>query len=347
MRNKYLYGILVFCVFFSFLSVKRLSFIIAEKSSSYIAPGDQLALAEGDKEASRIDKYNPLYRLNIGCCYAHVDSIDSNSIPQLFKGKKSYFHHLDSITKYLEEAYFMFPDEPVFALNYSITELLKGNTKQSIKVLEPFLDVEDNSLELLCILGLEYEIEGQYEKATELYAQALSYFPELSRSDFLKDLRDRDSILTAIVFKKAVTKLKIQYEKTEDPIVASKIGSLMYEMGDWNQAEMYLNKALSDLPSLNRPWYYLGLIWENRGDDETALSYYMKSYKLDKNDILPLKKLVLYGVLEPTLLDNTRQIKTSKQSYRLVRVFGGKVVRFPFILTDLEYYCRTNDAGMI
>lgn len=49
-------------------------------------------------------------------------------------------------------------------------------------------------------------------------------------------------------------------------------------------ADKYLNKAITLLPNLSRPWYYLGMIAHYRGDSVKALKYISISEELSRID---------------------------------------------------------------
>ena len=340
MKNRYSYYILLFSIFYLFLNGKLACFIIAEKSGRGIMTDNLVLLTEKEKGALKYNKYNPLYRLNIGCFYAQMDSINSDELKQIMFKEKLNLHYIDSSLIYLKEAYLMYPDEPVFALNYSLAELFKGNTVKSIDVLKSFEDIEDNILELQCVLGLEYEITGNDDMATYVYSSAVTEFPVVLWSDFFEDLKKRDSLMAFSVLDTAANNLEALYDRTNDPIVASKMGIIAYALGEREKAERLMMEAVNNLPSLNRPWYYLGLISEEKGDMKTALMHFKKSYSLDRNDQLPLKKLVAYEEEDAQLLILQKQNRKSEQGYRLKRIFGGRVIENPFFVSDLNEYCR-------
>lgn len=340
--KPFISGMTLFCIVFFYLSIQQIRFILAEKCCNFDSSKDKLALAECSKRALMYNKQNPLYYLNTGCYYAQVDSIDSKIFTQLVQGRPIESHYMDSSYKYISEAYKMFPEEPIFALNFSLIELFKGNTNSSIKVLESFKNIEDNNLELLCVLGLGYETIGKTELAINTYSLAVSHLPEIISSDFFNELKDRDSLMAITILDSAETILQRAYYSTKDPMVSSRLGSLMFETGDLDGAEYYLFKAVNDLPSLNRPWYYIGLIRQMKGDDE-AINYFVKSHYLDRTDILPLRKMVSYGEPYQDLLEYLKRNKSSSQSQKISRLFNGSTMRYPYLIADLEQYLRIND----
>ena len=341
--KPFIFGMAIFCIAFFYLSIQQMRFIIAEKSCDLDSSKNKLALAESSKQALFYNKHNPLYYLNTGCYYAQVDSIDSKIITRLVQDRSIELHYMDSSYKYISEAYKMYPEEPIFALNFSLIELFKGNSNNSIKVLEPFINnTEDNNLELLCVLGLGYETIGKTESAINTYSLAVSHLPEIIRSDFFKELKYRDSLMAIKILDSAETILQREYYSTKDPMVSSRLGSLMFEIGDLDRAEYYLFEAVNDLPSLNRPWYYLGLIKQMNGDDG-AINYFVKSHYLDRTDMLPVRIMVSYGEPYQDLLDYLKQNKSSSQSQKISRLFNGSTMRYPYLIADLEQYLRIKD----
>src|SRR5574344_2729497 len=117
-----------FCITFLYISTMQVSFIIADKSVKLCPSVDYIEVLNGNKAALQYNRFNPLYRLNIGCNYAALDSISSRAFLSLIKGDSLHLQYIDSSIVYLNEAYMMFPEEPVFALNYALAELFQGNS---------------------------------------------------------------------------------------------------------------------------------------------------------------------------------------------------------------------------
>lgn len=331
--------VVLFCITFLYI-VAQMSFVVSNKVSAYFLSDDNIGYIEGNKEAIRYNRFNPVYRINTACYYSSMDSINSKTLIQLLQGHSFQFDYIDSALVYSKEAYLMFPEEPVFSLNYSLAELLNGNIDKAIGILQNFSDNDDNVQELLCVLGLCYEISGYYDLAYDAYCKALYNSPDIAFSNFYRDLEYRDSIMAISVIDTVLNDLQTQFERYEDPIVASKLGILWYKKSAFDISESLLMKAISELPSLNRTWYYLGLIMENKGDKDSALLCYKKSSSLDVVDLLPLKKLVAYHSTDSILITFVNGNKISKQSSRLNRVFGGRTNKYPYIVSDLEQYCR-------
>lgn len=338
MKIKRLLIITTVCAACLYVCIMQMSFVIADKSARSCSYSNGLEAVNANKVALKYNRYNPLYRLNIGFNYAAVDSLTPDVFQSLINGDSLQLHYIDSSYAYMKAAYWMYPEEPVFAVNYALAEIVKGDTYSAVDALKRYLPVEDNSCELLCVLGLGYEIIGVFSLASDIYTRVISYFPEVSGSHFFADLQSRDSLMAASIIDGAIDNLHAQFEKTEDPIVAAKLGKLLFETGDIDKAEEYLLRAVGDLPSLNRPWYYLGLIKEMKGKEEEALTYYKRSYSLDNSDILPLSKMVSCGEPYQDLLDYLVQNKMSNQSHRISRLFGGYTLRYPYIVSDLEQY---------
>lgn len=281
---------------------------------------------------------NPLYMMNLGCLYARADSINIGNIKSIFDGVECDYRYYDSVYHYISGSYLMFPEEPIFALNYSLVLILKGDLDSANDVLRPFANNPYTTREVMLVYGLINEFIGNSRDALSYYSKAIARYSDITDSQFFFDLRERDSVLAELSMADAVNELMNQYDKTQDPLVAARLGKMYYSLGDLDSAEIMLNRALAELPSLNRSWYYMGCIREEKGDMDAALEYYMRSYKLDEGDLLPVYKLVENNILDSGKMNYIKRYSVSNQSYRMDKIFGGMPVRFPYIVSDLEQY---------
>ncbi len=291
-----------------------------------------------EKKAIKLNELNPLYKLNLCCFYAKLDSIDSDLFKSLAAGGNRNERLDYSLDELVGDIYSMFPYEPVFALNYSLNAMMKGHYAAALEVLEPFAGESYSTREVLLVTGWLNELTGNRDAAAYYFSKAIERFTDITESRFFADLRRNDSALAEQSLTTAVKKLKDEYDRTEDPLVAARLGKLYYTMGDLDKSESLMEWVLREMPSLNRTWYYLGCIKEARGDEDLALEYFKRSYKLDETDVLPIQKLVEKEVLKKYRMDMMAQYSASDQSFRLEKLYGGNPIRFPYIVSDLEQY---------
>lgn len=292
-----------------------------------------------ETNAIKSNKRNPLYKLNLSCLFSKKDSINTDYFYSLFKGGQIDSLKNVCIKELIEDIYLMYPQEPVFALNYSLVSMIEGDIQLALNKLETYANETFSTCEIILVAGLLNELNGNRSDALNHYSNAIAHFTDITESRFFEDLLKRDRDLAEQSISSALNRMEIEYNKDSDPIVAAKLGKLYYTIGEIERAGFFLLYALKELPTLNRTWYYLGCIKEEEGDVITAIEYYKRSYRLEETDLLVTKKLVEMNVLENSKLEYLKKHSVSNQSYRLEKIYGGRTISYPYILGDLERYC--------
>ena len=281
------------------------------------------------EQAIRINPNNPLYYANLGLLYAQSDS--SLSISNFISGFIIESAALDSAITYFEQSVSIGNNESMFMLNLGLLYALKG---EYIKALTYINDSQSSSDIYLLSFGILQEHVNNREVAKDLYVNALYQYPGLLDSHFYSDLKLRDSLLAEFVLCETEKLLTEEYLFSEDPIIAAKLGKIKLYLQKIDEAEILLNKATSELPSLNRPWLYLGNISELRGDTITAIEYYKKAEVLDFSDILPLFYLSRYDKRSAEKIELMREHLVTTQSFILQSKYNILLVKPKFVIRD-------------
>ena len=87
--------IMAACTAFLYICVMQMSFVIADKSARSCSDSNGLEAVNANKVALQYNRYNPLYRLNIGCNYAAVDSLTPDVFQSLINGDSVQLHYKD------------------------------------------------------------------------------------------------------------------------------------------------------------------------------------------------------------------------------------------------------------
>ena len=342
-RNSIFVVLLIIGFLFEAICFVGISQRSAEKKnlySFYLNDSDKSVVF--GKKSVNSNKRNPLYKLNLSCLYAKKDAMVYSIFKSLFHGDTICFSDIPIINELLTEAHSMSPQEPIFALNYSLIKMIQGEKESAQTILDPFANEAFATREILLVEGMLNELNGNRMDASYYYSKAIARFTDITESVFWEDLRKRDPDLASQSFKDALERMVSLYNNGNDPIVAAKLGKLYYSGGDLEKAQSLLEYALQELPTLNRTWYYLGCIMEDKRDKALALKYFSKSFELDDTDVVPLKKLVNRRVFDMKKLDDLLQKKGSYQINRLGVIYGGSSIRQPYILSDLENYFSPN-----
>jgi tetratricopeptide (TPR) repeat protein len=82
-----------------------------------------------------------------------------------------------------------------------------------------------------------------------------------------------------------------------DPIISCRLGRVATKLGKWDEAETALRLAVDMDPELAIAFECLGMLYENQGNSELAVSCFTKSIKIDNN----ARRLTLLGVSQLAL----------------------------------------------
>ncbi len=149
---------------------------------------------------------------------------------------------------------------------------------------ERALHIEPNNSEFLIGYGLLAEQTGRNQLAYAQYYKAMRVDPEIIDSRFFKDLKRRDPLADTLL---AYTTNQLAYVVRSSTILAARLARLLLAKGDTAPAKILLEQVIEQMPDLNRPYYYLGLIAQAQGPDQIALDYFKKSLFLNPDDYLP------------------------------------------------------------
>ena len=138
-------------------------------------------------------------------------------------------------------------------------------------------------------------IEKQNVKeAFESYKLAVLLSPDIIDSHFFKDLKEVYPSESENLLNDAYSELLQLDSIHKSSIIEAKIGKLQLSIGETELAYKALCHVSQIHPNLNRPWYYLGLIEQKKGNIEIMLADYKKSLYLSPFDHLPLYALSSY-----------------------------------------------------
>lgn len=169
-----------------------------------------------------------------------------------------------------------------YLLQHNMANILQyeGRNDSALIILSKLVnDFPQNTLYQISLGKLLYK-NGNADLALIHFEKAIRISPTVLDAPFWINFERSDSINATII----KDRLKKNMIKTEDPILISKYGKICLNLKDTIGAEKYLNKAITLLPNLSRPWYYLGMIAHYRGDSVKALRYISISEELSRID---------------------------------------------------------------
>ena len=181
-------------------------------------------------------------------------------------------------------------------------------------------------------------IENQnFDEALEAYKQVILLSPDVIDSQFFKDLKERYPLETEDLLNDVYDTLLQVNTIRYSSVIEAKIGKIQLSIGKPELAHETLSRITSVHPNLNRPWYYLGYIEQEKGNDENMLSNYRTSLFLSPNDHLPLYALASYysGIGDEQTANN--YFKAAERAWNNKRsVHSSRCKRMYFIDTDKD-----------
>lgn len=137
--------------------------------------------------------------------------------------------------------------------------------------------------------------ESQHpKKAFESYLEAVLLSPDILDSSFFKDLKKRYPAKTSELLETAFEKMSERLSVKYSSIIEAKSGKIALSLGDTAHAyEVFLHVTRIH-PNLSRPWYYLGLIEQEKGNFTSMQLLYKRALFLSSFDHLPLSAFADY-----------------------------------------------------
>lgn len=295
------------------------------------------------QKAVRLNPDNPVIHLNLGLLYSYGHN--EYSIDNFIKQQRSSVSDL-TVAEF-EKAVYYSENEPIPVLNLAIANAIQGKETEAIQLLKPLVKQNFCWLPVRVLYGLLQERQECMDMARDALTEAVLQTPIVMESQFFYDLRERNECLAKAIIEGAKQSAQCEYQTTENPLATAILGEIEFIEGNVEIAEKYLKEAVSALPSMNRPWLFLGRIEDTRGNKKLALDYYNKAAQLDKYDALPVyfkakiegKAAVVAEQMQPLLSLEPRRDMRGR--------YGTSTMMEPLIMPDFERYCTYDYAEEI
>lgn len=297
---------------------------------------NKLAIENIDK-AIELNKQNPLYYANLGLIYARMDSLIS--LESFYADKKINSEMLDNALKYYHIAESLKVNDPLFCLNITLLYALKGDSENAVHYIDKIAEYANDEWYYLFSAHIYKNIDKP--KAKENYLQALLLSPGLLSSPFFVDQLFNDATyLTEEIREELEKRLRSVYTHTQDPVIMAKLAKVLLDTENRSEAETLFLEATKRLPSLNRPWCYLGYIAEQRRDTAQALLCYRKAEALSLTDAV----MRLYKNRLEDRTDNLPDIDTrtkyrfSERNLVYRKFFSTSLLKDGMVINDFNEY---------
>jgi tetratricopeptide (TPR) repeat protein len=207
--------------------------------------------------------------------------------PQLDEQAKQ---HVEAAIRWYETALLLNRMDGSFHHNLGWLRCLLNQNDQALEHFRQALLLEPNNAMYRIGLGLHYERAGSTEDAVSEYLPAVRQSPAIVDSRFFSDFKQRWPSAAEEMVARAIDDLESRQK--EDPVFRARLAKLYLYSGRPEAIET-LKQITVELPSLSRPWLYLGILYERQRDNEEAKRCYDKSVFLggDFSVLLQLGRL--------------------------------------------------------
>lgn len=164
-----------------------------------------------------------------------------------------------------------------------------GQDSSALKALDYALELDATQLGPYINLGLIYDERGEFEKALEVYDQALAIAPDdpLLLNNYAYLLAQRKVRLD-----EALMKAQRALDKSpENPSYLDTMGWVYFGLGEYQRARDFLLQALTIDKENPEILEHLGDVYDGLGDRQNARSYWMKSLEFKPDNAKVREKL--------------------------------------------------------
>jgi tetratricopeptide (TPR) repeat protein len=190
---------------------------------------------------------------------------------------------LEKSKKYLLEAYQHNPQDPMIKYNLSVIFKLDNNRDMSLRMLRELIKkYPNNSVYQIGLFTQLYE-DGKTKESLPYFVSAIKNNPNLLETPMWRNFQTNDSLHANAIVKKLKDDLLCIDRK--DPVLSAKYGKILLCLGDTLSAKSFLLSAVSQLPSLTKPWYYMSCIAYAENNIQEGDMFLRKAQFLNLNDI--------------------------------------------------------------
>lgn len=287
------------------------------------------------KKGVKLNPYNPVLHLNLGLLYS--SEYECLSLESLLR--KECRSLPDSTIMEFRKAVDYSENEPIPLLNLAFVYIFMGDEAKATDLLAPLVEQNFCWDPVRILYGLLLEKQGRIDLAQEIFTKAVLQTPIVMKSQFFSELRERNPHLAQAIVAGARISARQEYELSENPLNTAVLGEIEYIEGDVINAEIHLMEALSALPSMNRPWLFLGRIEESKGNKQKALDCYKKAVRLDGHDALPVYFNARAEGKTSVIAEQMLPLLTIEPRMDLQGRYGAAVMTEPLVVPEFERYC--------
>lgn len=211
-----------------------------------------------------------------------VEKFPDNFVINLLLGLS--FEQLNNHVKaleYLQKSARLNPNDitALHALGITLQQLKRSD--EAIPYLKDALKIQPNNIEVLSTLGLVYESIKEWKKSDSLYENILLKDPNnaLVLNNYAYSLSERgDSLNYAFEMSK-----KALDAEPENASYLDTFGWIHYKLGNYDEAEFYIIKAIKREPDNSTLHEHLGDVYFKKAATQKAIESWKKALQLDNS----------------------------------------------------------------
>ncbi|MDP3434847.1 MAG: O-antigen ligase family protein [Bacteroidota bacterium] len=273
---RYSLPIFLSLIFLLLASFHVLYKIAAKKNDTFIGKvqeGEYRNAMEAIDKAIRYDPRNPLLNANKGFLLNTIQQKDST--------------HQDSNENslaYYRMAVTHSPYDPWLRHNLAWLYLNEGKTDSADIHFRKVCELSTNTALFHVSRGLFQNKTGTADLGLTEFKKSIRLSPDLLDSEFAKDLEVKNQEWFRNTLNELIDSLSLKTKTDDSPIIKSRLAKIILHTGDTVRAMQLFGQAGKQLPNLDRPWYYQGMVKLAQNDTATFLQYLNRAILLDPRD---------------------------------------------------------------
>ena len=168
---------------------------------------------------------------------------------------------------------------------------IQQQREQALRSFQQAISIDGSIAVYHVSLGLLREQGGEQVETCDEYARAIRLSPDIVDSQFFRDFIARSPEAAGRVISQSISDLEEQLRQSPSPILKGKLGKLYLHANLLEKASALLKEAVTELPSLPRPWANLGIIYERQGNEAAMWECYRRAALLSPSDAQSWSKL--------------------------------------------------------
>ncbi len=224
------------------------------------------------------------------------------------------------------------PTDDEFYHNLGWLYIINQDEKQAEYCLHQSIQIDNNAAIPHISLGILKERNGEKDSALTEYSTAICRLPSILDSQFFLDLKKRMPLESKELVIHNIQDLEKEFQTSHDPTIAAKLAKFYLFQGEKQKAIQLFEWTTKKLPSLSRPWLYLGDLYQSSNEDE-MFRCYQKAAFLDKSDVYPLLRLGQFYEQKNRINDAIQYFKRSIRASNLQYAFHSSKIAAMYCLT--------------